>query len=45
MGRQEIIDTLFGEMCDMIACLSIYEGNAVPAKERVTDFNEAIKMR
>lgn len=45
MQRQEILDTLYGEMCDMISCLAIYEGNAVPKQERITDFDEAIKMR
>lgn len=45
MGRQEILDTLYGEMMDMITCLSIYEGTAVPKKERVTDFDTAIRMR
>ena len=45
MERQEILDTLYGEMMDMIACLSIYEGTAVPKKQKVTDFDEAIKMR
>lgn len=45
MERQEILDTLYGEMMDMIACLSIYEGAAVPKSERVTDFDKAIKMR
>jgi len=45
MERQEILDTLYGEMMDMIACLSIYEGHAVPKKQRITDFDEAMKMR
>ena len=44
MQRQEILDTLYGEMCDMIACLAIYEGNAAPKKEKITDFDEAMKM-
>lgn len=45
MQRQEIMDTTYGEMMDMIACLSIYEGTAAPKKERVTDFDAAIRMR
>lgn len=45
MERQEILDTLYGEMMDMIACLSIYEGRAEPKKERITDFETAMKMR
>lgn len=45
MSRSEILVTTFGEMTDMISCLSIYEGAAVPKKERITDFDEAIKLR
>ena len=45
MDKQEIMDTTIGEMRDMISCLAIYEGTAVPKKERVTDFDEAIRMR
>ena len=45
MDKQEIMDTTIGEMRDMISCLAIYEGAAVPKKERVTDFDEAIRMR
>ena len=32
MTRQEIMNTPYGEMADMIACLSIYEGLAEPKK-------------
>lgn len=45
MEKQEIMDTTIGEMADMISCLAIYEGHAVPKKEKTTDFDEAIKMR
>ena len=45
MDKREIMDTTIGEMADMISCLAIYEGNAVPKKKTVTDFDEAIKMR
>lgn len=45
MNKQEIMDTTIGEMADMISCLAIYEGNAVPKHRRVTDFDEALKMR
>lgn len=40
MGRQEVMCTPFGEMLDMIACLSIYNG-AKPKrrKKRITDFD------
>lgn len=46
MDRQEILITTYGEMQDMIACLSIYEGNAVPKTTTTyTDFSEAMKLR
>lgn len=45
MGKEEILDTLYGEMLDMISCFSICEGNAVPKKKAVTDLEEAVKMR
>ena len=48
MGRREILVTRFGEMQDMIACLSIYDGSAVPkraAAQQYTDFDQAIKLR
>ena len=47
MDRREILITRYGEMMDMIACLSIYEGSAVPKKNKTvyTDFEEAMKLR
>lgn len=49
MSRREILITKYGEMKDMIACLSIYEGVAVPKEtkktRRITSFEEAIKLR
>lgn len=45
MERQEILDITYGEMMDMIACLSIYEGYAEPKKQRITDFDEVMRMR
>lgn len=45
MDRREILITRYGEMMDMIACLSIYEGTAVPKKQPITDFDEAMKLR
>lgn len=36
MGRQETLTTTFGEMMDLISCLSIYEGNAEPARTHTT---------
>ena len=47
MGRQEIMNTRYGEMLDMIACLSIYNGDDLPARERITitDPQRALEMR
>lgn len=46
MSKREILVTEFGEMMDMIACLSIFDGNAVPKRSRtITSFDEAIKLR
>lgn len=49
MGKREVLATPYGEMLDMIACLSIYEGIAVPKdkrkKTRFTTFDEAIRLR
>jgi len=49
MGKCEVLATPYGEMLDMIACLSIYEGLAVPKESkktrRYTTFDEAIKLR
>jgi len=47
MARNEILITRYGEMMDMISCLSIYDGTAVPKKQtkRFTSFDEAINLR
>ena len=46
MDRREILITTYGEMTDMLACLSIYEGTAVPKQTKtITSFDEAIKLR
>jgi len=47
MDRREIIITRYGEMVDMLSCLAIYEGTAVPKKKakRFTRFEDAIKLR
>ena len=34
MEKQEILLTPFGEFMDLISCLSIYNGNAKPKKQR-----------
>lgn len=44
MGKQEILCTPYGEMLDMIACLSIYEGNAKPKKPKMT-MEEFMKLK
>lgn len=47
MSKQEILVTRIGEMLDMISCLSIYEGAALPRQEKkiYTNFDEAIQLR
>ena len=35
MSKQEIYVTPIGEMLDMLACLSIYEGSAKPKKPKM----------
>lgn len=36
--------TRFGEMMDLISCLSIYEGNAEPVN-KITDMKSILEMR
>ena len=43
MTRQEVISTRYGEMLDMIACLSIYNGGA-EEKDRMS-FDEFFAMQ
>ena len=45
MSKQEILVTPFGEMQDMMACMAIFEGRAVPKKKKKWTFDEAIKLR
>lgn len=47
MSKQEILVTPFGEMQDMIACLSIFNGNARQKINRSKDmtYDEAINLR
>lgn len=46
MTRQEILNTRYGEMLDMIACLAIYNGNAKEKKKKHKyTFDEAIQLR
>ena len=37
MNRQEVMDTLVGEMFDMISCFSIYHGTAEQASNKSYD--------
>jgi len=43
MDRQEVMSTRYGEMLDMIACLSIYNGGAEEKEEQ--SFDEFFAMR
>lgn len=48
MSRQEIMLTRYGELMDMIACLSIYSGNAKQkktARKRNWSIDEALALR
>lgn len=46
MTRQEIMCTPLGEMQDMIACLSIYEGLAEPKKiKKKWNYDDAMALR
>lgn len=46
MSRQEVISTRYGEMLDMISCLSIYNGGAQPKKRaKKWDYDDAINLR
>ena len=41
MSRQETLNTLYGEMLDLISCLAVYNGAAKPKKEKLS-FDEAL---
>lgn len=43
MTSQEVLNTRYGEMLDMINCFAIYKGGAKPAKKKLT-FEEAIEL-
>lgn len=46
MNRQEVVNTRFGEMRDMISCLSIYRGECVPKKKKKKlTYDEVMRMR
>ena len=44
MSKQEIMVTTFGELNDMISCLSIYEGGAEPAAPKLT-YDQIMNLR
>lgn len=44
MTKQEIMVTTFGELNDMISCLSIYEGGAEPASPKLT-YDQIMNLR
>lgn len=43
MSKREILVTPYGEMLDMLACLSIYSGAAKPKKEKLS-FEEVMRL-
>lgn len=46
MSKQEIVSTRYGEMMDMISCLSVYEGSAkLKKKKKRLTYDEAIALR
>lgn len=46
MNRAEIDHTRFGEMIDMISCLSVYNGAAVEKeKKKKWSFDEVMALR
>ena len=46
MSKQEILNTCYSEMLDMVSCLAIYNGADPKKKNRVlTDFDAAMQLR
>ena len=50
MTGQEIMVTRYGEMIDMVSCLSVYRGNAElrsgsATSHRITNYEDAIAVR
>lgn len=43
MTRQETLQTTYGEFCDLISCLAIYNGTAKEKTHR--SFDEALELR
>ena len=44
MSAQEVMDTTYGEMLDMISCLSIYNGGAEEKPPKLT-WSEAMRLK
>lgn len=45
LSRQEILNCPYGEMMDMISCLSVYNGNAeVVEKKKPKTFDDVMSM-
>ena len=46
MSKQEILNTRYSEMLDMVSCLAIYNGADPKRKNKtVTDFDAAMALR
>ena len=46
MQKQEILNTKYAEMLDMISCLAIYNGAEPQRKKKIiTDFDAAMALR
>jgi hypothetical protein len=48
MSRQEVLSTPYGEMRDLLSCLSIYQGTAEQAEDKTGDYvpmEEVLEMR
>jgi hypothetical protein len=45
MTKRETLATRLGEMLEQIDCHAIANGTATPAKDPITSFEEALKVR
>ena len=46
MGKQEILNTRYNEMLDMVSCLAIYNGAEPKKKNKVlTDYDAVMSLR
>ncbi len=45
MSRREIMATSYAEMCDMISCLSIYNGAEPKPPKKPMKFEDVVKLR